>query len=94
MRAIKNTRMRAEVSQTHRRSIMILRPKIILLSSLDQKRPKAEKKSFKQPLELVPQSIMGDTVDCFEKVTRMRALGLTDPQTIYHDFMDEDSIAQ
>ena len=59
---------------------MIFWPKTVLINSLDPKRPKeVKKKSFKQPLEFFPQSIMGDTVDCFGKIKRKRALGLTDP---------------
>ena len=59
--------MCAWVSQTQGRYNTIFWLNIVLLSSLDLKIPKAVKKLFKQPLEFVSQSIMGDTVNGFEK---------------------------
>ena len=78
-RANKIARTPVWVSQTQICYIMIIRSELDLLSSLDPKRPRTVKISFKQPLEPVPQSIMETLWVVLKKVSRMRALGLTDP---------------
>ena len=50
-----------------------------MLSSLDLKGRKAMKKVLQTSFGVGPTVYNGDIMDCFEKVTRMRALGLTDP---------------
>ena len=55
------------------RSSMIFWPKIVLLSSLNLKRPKA----------FVSQSIMGDTVDGFEKSYTDERVGSYRPVIIF-----------
>ena len=58
---------------------IIFLSEIVFLSSLDPKRPKTVKTSFKQPLIFFLQFIMRDIVECVEKVSRKCALGLTNP---------------
>ena len=58
---------------------MIFWFEIVFLSSLIQKNQRQWWNSIKQPLEFDLQLIMGDTLDCPEKASRIRALGLTDP---------------
>ena len=68
---------------------------LALDSSAKQLRPEKTEisgKSRSKSLWSMSQSILGDTVDCFENiVTRMRVLGLTDPSChfsfIFHSFI-------
>ena len=59
--------------------IMIFWSEIVLLSSIYLKTPKSsEKVPSNSLLKFVSQSIIGDSADCAERASRMRAMDLTD----------------